>query len=216
MYNGLQYGINIPPIDGNPSYGGGLSFNPPAMATDTIPRKKVLPLAIAPDYGSYVNKIFSDYPALNSFAKPQDFLVRDASGKMKDILSKNKFSLEYQGKGQDKYIVGKDTLNLDNVDKHRIYIDPDQVKPENRYDAIKLDILSHSMHNNPKYGEFTKDLEKQLITKYGKKMVDENGGVNAYVRGHLSTTPDYQPYKDEMKFLPKGYMDKLDLILKGK
>ncbi len=225
MAIGLLSGMNInqpifnTPMDG----GGGMSFRPPyrAMGNDSIPpvnNPLIAKRAVAPpqnNYKDYVSKIFNDYPALKTFSKPDDFLVQDASGKMKDILSKNKFSLEYQNKGETDYKVGNDSLKLDNPDKHRLYIDPDQIKPENRYDAIKLDILSHSMHNNPKYGAFTKELESKLISQYGKKMVDANGGVDAYVRGYLSTTPDYEPYKKEMKFLPQGYLNRLDLILKG-
>ena len=162
-----------------------------------------------------VSNIFNKHKGLYSFSNPSDYLVQDASGKMKDILRKNNFALEFQGKGETDYQVGGDRLKLDNPDKHRLYINTDRVKPQDREDAIRLDILSHAMHNNPRYHEFTKDLESKLVNQYGRAMVEGNGGVDAYVRGHLSNSKEYEPYKKEMAFIPKEHFSKLESILNG-
>ena len=176
--------------------------------------KTYIPPAPNPD-NQTVQKLFTDYPVLNKFSKPEDYLVQDATGKMKDILSKNKFGLEFQNKGQTDYQVGNDRMTLDNPDKHRLYINPEITTADKRQEAIKLDILSHALHNVPAYNTFQKDLEQKLIAKYGKKMVDGNDGVDAYIRGYLSNSPEYQPYKDEMKFLPPNYFLQLQKILQG-
>lgn len=165
-------------------------------------------------YSNAVNQIFNENPGLKSFSNPQDYLVQDAAGKMQEILAKNKFGLEFQNKGETDYQVGNDKLKLDNPDKYRVYIDPNQIKPEERYDAIKLDILSHALHNNPQYQQFSDDLKSKLYEKYGKKEVEANDGVDGYIRGYLSNSPEYAPYKKELSFLPSGYFDKLDSILK--
>jgi hypothetical protein len=162
-----------------------------------------------------IDKLFKEYPNLKSFSNPEEYLVQNASGKMQDILKKNNFGLEFQDKGNEDYIVGDDTLKLDNVNKRRIYLNPEKIGAEQRYNAIKLDVLSHAMHNNKDYQDFSADLKQKLYGKYGKKMVDGNDGVDGYIRGYLSDSPEYEPYKKELEFLPEGYFEKLDKILKG-
>ena len=166
-------------------------------------------------YNEYINNAFNEYPGLKSFSTPSDYLPMDATGKMLDILNKNKFGLEFQNRGESDYKVGNDTLALDNINKHRIYINPNIVNKEQAKDAIKLDMVSHAFHNNPAYNQFSDKLKKDLENKYGSEMVAGNGGADAYVRGYLSNSSEYTPYKKELSFLPQGYFNELDSMLKS-
>jgi hypothetical protein len=188
--------------------------NPPSRGQQGF-KRQISQLPVNND-NQTVSNLFKDYPILSTFSKPSDYLIQDAKGKMGEILKKNKFALEFQNKGETDYQVGNDRLKLDNPDKHRLYINNNIINPSNRADAIKLDILSHALHNAPEYNEFTKDLESKLIQKHGKEMVEGNGGVDAYIRGYLSNSKDYEPYKKEMSFLPKEYFNRLNDILANK
>ena len=168
---------------------------------------------IGSKYAENVKEAFNKYPGLKSFSQPSDYLVQDATGRMGEILRKHNAALEFQNKGQVDYEYGSDKMKLDNPDKHRLYLNNDRINDKNRQGAIEADIVSHALHNNPEYDQFTKELNKKLVDKIGAKAVEREGTVDAFVRGYISKDPEYDWYKTILKDLPKGTFDKLDNIL---
>lgn len=211
-------GNKVPTMDEANSQLGGNPQQPAAPEQPAnVPAEKGATSLQAPPQNQYsqnVEQVFKEYPALRSVGNPEDYLVQPASGAMLNALKTHNAGLEFQKKGETNYQWGDTKTTLDNPDKNRIYLNMEKLKPEEIQDAIKLDMVSHGMHGNAQYDAFVSDLDKKLRAKYGDKMVDNNGGADAYIRGHLSSSPEYQPYKDETKFLPQGYFDRLDNILK--
>lgn len=164
----------------------------------------------------YISNTIKKYPGLSRLINPKDYSVENASGKMKDVLNKNKYQLEYIPKGENQYIVNQDTINLSNNNKNRIFINPDILDNEQRQSGVDLDLISHGLSSSTEYNKFTKDLENKLLTRYSKEDIEGNGGISGYIRGYLSNDPQYQSYKDEMRFLPKDYFKPLDNLLGNK
>lgn len=91
-------------------------------------------------------------------------------------------------------------------------LSPEQVK------AIATnDFVSHALHGDPVYEDFSKQLYNHLRSQYPDEMIKGNGGVDAYMRGILSDDEGYAPYRDEMKFIPREFLQKItDYIKTGK
>lgn len=75
--------------------------------------------------------------------------------------------------------------------------------------AITLDFISHALHADPTYNTLSAELHNHLKSKYSDEMIQNNGGVDAYMRGLLSTSPEYAPYKEEMKHIPQDFKNKV-------
>lgn len=88
-------------------------------------------------------------------------------------------------------------------------LDP-QGKPAREIKAeVANDFVSHALNSDPAYRQLTSELENLLVNQYGQHTVEGNGGVDAYVRGLISDLSEYQPYKDEMAFVPQPLKDKI-------
>jgi len=168
--------------------------------------------------GAFLNKkkllkdITTETPALGSY---DQYEILRAKGKDLKHLQNTGRGLEYFPKGDTKYPFMDDgeMMPLKHADKQRTMVNMKGKSKEQVREAVKLDMISHGMQGNTDYSNFKGDLESKLYTQYGEEMVNRNGGVDAYVRGYLAKTADYQPYRDEMSFLPSNYFNTLNTIL---
>lgn len=149
-------------------------------------------------------QIMDEYPALYKVGKLKDFKVIEAEGKYKEHLQNTNRNPEYFSKG-DTWFPYMDDINqplkLKHRDKYRTLIDDDNLNNEQLKNAISLDYVSHAMRNDETYNNMALDLQDKLHAKYDKNFIDNNGGVDAYIRGIISNSPDYEPYKKETEFL---------------
>lgn len=166
-----------------------------------------------------IDSAFNKYPGMYSIGTPEQFNIIPATGVDKKSLNQMNRGLEYfppQDNWYPLYDDPKQKRNLPYNGTHRTLVDTTGLSSKQLEDAVTLDFLSHGMHKNSAYNQFTNDLDKKLRQQYGDKMVDTNGKVDAYIRGYISNSPEYEPYKKELQFLPKGYFNILDSILKTK
>ena len=161
-----------------------------------------------------MGEIYEENPVLESLGEKKDFKIIKARGKTKKYLEDIDADLEFYGKGtKSSDVTGSGYVPFKG--KYRTVIDTEGKSRKQIKEAVKLDLISHGLHKIPEYSSFTKDLDKKLRSTYGDKMVDDNGGVDGYIRGYLSNQPEYDPYKKEMKFLGGEYFKPLDKILSG-
>jgi hypothetical protein len=182
---------------GNEGFGGNVSLK---AALNNA--KKELPKA---QKGKIVKSVFKQYPGLYNVASPKDYKAIKAKGKHLEHLEGTDRGLEYFPPGDTWYpYQDSEDIKLSipgNKNKHRILYNPNLQNPD---EALKLDIISHS-YNTPQTEAFKADLDSKLRERYGDSMVDSNGGVDGYIRGYLSNSEEYAPYKKELEFLPKDY-----------
>jgi hypothetical protein len=182
--------------------------------------KAVKPLASRTNLRKLKDEIYNENPVLAQLGDRNDFKILTARGKNKKYLENNNYGLEYFDKGWKKNEKAKaEGWDVDQLgyipypNKYRTMLDPKGKTTEKLKDAVRLDFLSHSLHNIPEYNAFAQDLNQKLIAEYGEQTVKGNDGVDGYIRGYLSNAPEYQPYKEELKFLPKDYFQTLDNII---
>ena len=187
-----------------------LNMTQPVLAAQAISANK--------GYEDAISNIFSKYPILSKLGTKDDFKIIPATGDAKNYLQRNKFGLEFLKKGDaginDSEDLGKGFAAGDK-NHYRAVIDTTNKTPQQIEEQSGLDFVSHALHDLPAYNSFANDLKQKLYAKYGQKMVESNDGVDGYIRGYLSNAPEYKPFKDEMSFLPNGYFDTLDNIIKG-
>lgn len=159
-------------------------------------------------------EVYKETPILQYLGDEKDFKIIKAKGKNKQYLEDIEAGLEYYGKGtKSKDVIGAGYVPFKN--KYRTLVNTEGKSEDEIKEMVKLDLVSHGLHDMPEYNVFTENLDKRLRDTYGDEMVDANGGVDAYIRGYISSQPEYAPYKEEMKFLDKGYFTPLDNILAG-
>lgn len=162
-------------------------------------------------------EIMDENKALYNVGKLKDFKVIEATGKSKDHLQKTNRNPEYFPKG-DTWFPYLDDLNqpikLSDRNKYRTLVDDDNLSDEELKDAVKFDFISHSLHSDQRYKDLSKKLEDKLLTKYSKEFIENNGGVDAYVRGILSDSEDYKPYRDEVSFIDPEFIEEIKNYVK--
>ena len=155
--------------------------------------------------GKIIKSIFDQYPGLYNVASPKDYKPIKAKGKHLEHLETTGTDVEYFAPGDTwypfQYTTDIKLLVPGSKNKHRMLYNPNL---QNIEEALKLDIISHS-YNTPETEELKADLDSKLRERYGDSMVDANGGVDGYIRGYLSNSEEYAPYKKELEFLPKNY-----------
>ena len=82
-------------------------------------------------------------------------------------------------------------------------------------DAATNDFISHSLHYSPQYQNYSNKLHQMLLTKYPTEMIEENGGVDAYIRSIFTEDPSYSPYKKEMSFIDPSFISEIKSYVKG-
>lgn len=147
-----------------------------------------------------IKNIFNQYPGLYNFASPKDYKAIKAKGKHLEHLEATGRGLEYFPPGDTWYpYQDSEDVKLSipgGKNKHRILYNPNLQNPN---EALKLDIISHS-YNTPETEVLKADLDSKLRERYGDSMIDRNGGVDGYIRGYLSNSEEYAPYKKRNAF----------------
>jgi len=154
-------------------------------------------------------QVMDQNKALNNIGKLKDFKVLEATGEAKQHLAETGRNPEYFPKG-DTWFPYKDDVNdkvpLSDKNKFRTLINDDSISKEKVMQIAGLDFASHALHNDPQYIGYSKQLEDKLLSKYPKSFIDNNGGVDGYMRGLLSDDPEYAPYKKEMSFIDPEFI----------
>ena len=162
-------------------------------------------------------QIMDENKALYNVGKLKDFKVLEATGKSKQHLQQTNRNPEYFPKGDTWFPYLDDAsqpIKLPNKNKYRTLIDDDNLNDTQLKDAVKFDFISHALHSDKRYNELSNQLHQKLLSKYDQKFIDNNGGVDAYVRGILSDSEDYKPYKDETSFIEPEFINELKNYVK--
>jgi hypothetical protein len=105
-------------------------------------------------------------------------------------------------------------VNVNHPGQYTTMINNQGMQPQDVKDAASFDFVSHSLHADPRYNELSNNLNNLLVAKHGKDMIAGNGGVDAYVRGILSNSEDYKPYRDEMQGIDPKLIDSIKNYVK--
>jgi len=162
-------------------------------------------------------QIMDENKSLYNVGKLKDFKVLEATGKSKEHLEKTNRNPEYFPKGDSWFPYLDDVsqpIKLPNKNKYRTLVNDDNLSDNQLRDAVKFDFISHSLHQDKRYNELSSKLSKKLLTKYDQKFIDNNGGTDAYVRGLLSDSEEYKPYKNEMSFIEPEFINEFKNYVK--
>lgn len=165
-------------------------------------------------------QVMDENKALENIGKLKDFKILEAEGKSKQHLEETGRNPEYFPKG-DTWFPYKDDVNdkvqLSDRNKFRTLINDDFISKEKVKQIAGLDFASHALHNDEKYTDYSKQLHQKLLSKYPQSFIDNNGGVDGYMRGLLSDDPEYAPYKKEMGFIDPAFLKEIkDYVKSGK
>lgn len=163
---------------------------------------------------SIKRSVFEKYPILNQVAPESSFHVTYPSGQDLETIRKYHHNPEYIGPEEGAYTTKAGVP----IPANKMWIEGTPANPvtitnpypgqyttvvdtagKNRQDIENLvanDFLSHSLHKLPEYNKQSAKLKKELVKKYGKH-VEEEGGVDAYVRS-LIDPKNYPTYQQEM------------------
>ncbi len=162
-------------------------------------------------------QIMDENRSLYNVGKLKDFKILEATGKSKQHLEKTNRNPEYFPKGDTWFPYLDDVsqpIKLPNKNKYRTLVNDDNLSDDQLKNAVKFDFISHSLHNDKRYNDLSTQLSQKLLTKYDQKFIDNNGGVDAYVRGILSDSEDYKPYKDETSFIEPEFINEFKNYIK--
>lgn len=87
-------------------------------------------------------------------------------------------------------------INVPHIGYYNTIVDTTGKNRQDIENIVANDFLSHGLHNLPEYNKQSAKLKKELVKKYGKH-VEEEGGVDAYVRS-LIDPKNYPTYQQEM------------------
>lgn len=93
-------------------------------------------------------------------------------------------------------------------------VNPDGLSQQDIKSKAAEDFATHALRDDPVYDQLNQELESRLVQQYGQEDVRNNGGADAYIRALISDNKEYQPYLEEMSFVPQTLKDKIVNYLK--
>lgn len=178
---------------------------------------------------SLEEQIINQYPVLKKVAPADQFHIDYATGDDASTLKGLGHNPEYispnEGVSDEnsggisipkgKMLVNDDAgnpkyVNVKYPGHHTTLINSEGLSEDQIKKIASNDFLSHTLHKIPEYNDLTSQLDSELKKAYGEKMVKGNGGVDAYVRGIIDNSPEYQSYRDELKKVNPALVKKIN------
>ena len=178
-------------------------------------------------------EILNENPVLKNVLNSDNTNINYAKGSQRRLLEATKHNPEYFDKDNNSNGVPDNQNDTDSGYPYKgdITLDNGVIRNPNPGEYTTLinkkglnrqqvkniatnDFMSHALHGDPTYQTLNQRLENRLNSRYGKGMIENNGGADAYVRGMVSNDAEYAPYKQEMQFLNPQFLQDYQGYLK--